>query len=225
MWLARFTAVTYLEAIKQMTQTSPPKTDYKPQDDEINLFEFFETLWTNKVFIGLVTLVFTLAGLAYATYKSGQPDTYTAKAVLEVGSYIASTGAIVTLEAGGDLVQVISHTAGVKAQLLKGSSRLVELEATHLQLDQANQSLIGAVDFIVKRHQAVGQKIGQDRIIRPTAMMGAIKVQKQSPSDKKTAILVISTLLGLIVASNTIFFWKSYIQHKQRAEARVMKAE
>jgi len=183
----------------------------------------FETLWAHKVFIGLVTLVFALAGLAYATYKPSKPDTYTAKAVLEVGSYVISTGQIVTLEPGGDLVQIISQTAGVKAKLLPGSGSLVELEATHLQPEAAIQSLAEAVDFIVKRHQAVGQQIGQDRLIRPTAMMGAIKDQKQSPSDKTTAILVISTLLGLIVASMTILFRKSYIERKQRAEARLEK--
>ncbi len=207
-----------------MSQTSPPTTDYNPQDDEIDLFEVFETLWAHKVFIGLVILVFAFAGLAYVTYKPGKPDTYTAKAVLEVGSYVISTGQIVTLEPGGDLVQVISQTAGVKAQILRGSSSLLELEATHLQPEEANQSLIGVVDLIVKRHQAVGQQIGQDRLIRPTAMMGAIKIQKQSLSDKMTAILVISTLLGLILASMTILFRKSYIQRKQRAEARVEKA-
>lgn len=206
-----------------MTQTSHPTTDCNPQDDEIDLFELFETLWVHKVFIGLVTLVFALAGLAYATYKPVKPDTYTAKAVLEVGSYVISTGEIVTLEPGGDLVQVISQTTGVKAQLLRGSGSLVELEATHLQPEAANQSLIEAVDFIVKRHQAVVQQIGQDRLIRPTAMMGTIKNQKQSLSDKTVAILVISTLLGLIVASMTILLRKSYIQRKQRAEARLEK--
>lgn len=206
-----------------MTQTSPPTTDQNPQGDEVDLFELFEILWSHIVFISLVTLVFALAGLAYATYKPGHPDTYTAKAVLEVGRYITSTGEIVTLEPGGDLVQVISQTAGVRAQLLRGSSSLVELEATHLQPEAANHSLLGVVDFIVKRHQAVAQQIGQDRLIRPTQMMGAINNQKKSLSDKTTTILVISTLLGLILSSITILARKYYIQRKWPVETRVEK--
>lgn len=205
-----------------MSQTSPPTTDYNPQDDEIDLFELFETLWTHKVFIGLVTLVFALAGLAYATFK---PKTYTAKAVLEVGSYF-SNGLILSVEPGENLAQVISQievisqTEGVKANLLRGSDRLVELEATNLQPEAAIQSLVEAVDFIVKRHQEVEQRIGQVRLIRSTAMVGAIKEQK---SDETTTILVISTLLGLILAFMTILFRKSYLQFKLRAEARLEK--
>lgn len=202
---------------------SPGQTDCTSRDDEIDLFMLAETLWAHKFFIGLTTFVFALAGLAYSSYKPSQPDTYTAKAVLEVGSYAISTGQIFSLELGGDLVQIINQVTRAKARLLRGSASLIQIEVTHAQSEKANESLGQAVDFVVKRHQAVSRQIGVDRLIRPTSMIGVVQLQKHSLSEKKALIIAGSVLLGLALSVMLVLLRKFYIQHTQRAVERMAK--
>ncbi|HIO03839.1 MAG TPA: LPS O-antigen length regulator [Alphaproteobacteria bacterium] len=55
-----------------------PETRHYP-DDEIDLRELFATLWAGKWIIILITILFTVGGVAYALYK---PDIYQANALL-----------------------------------------------------------------------------------------------------------------------------------------------
>lgn len=205
-----------------MTQSNTNPTDCNLQD-EIDLFDLLESLWAHKIFIGLVALAFALAGWTYATYKPGKPDTYTAKAVLEVGSYVTSIGQIVTFEPAGDLVQVINKTTGVKASLLRGSNSLVELGATALVPKDANELLVQVVDFVMKRHEAVVGLIGKERLIRPTALIGSIQIQQQSLSEKRAEISILSVILGLILASMAILFRKFQVRRNKCGKARIEK--
>lgn len=185
---------------------------------EINLFECIEIFWAHKIFIIFMTVAFALAGFSYATLQPAQKDTYTADAVLEVGSYITSSGEIAILELGGNLVNVITEVAAVDAQMLQGSSSVIKLEATDVQSARARASLQKAIEYILKRHKMVAQKIGEERLIRPTAMVGEIHVQKHSTLYRKKLVVAVSILLGLIFSAILILLRKAYVSQRRRAK-------
>lgn len=205
-----------------MTQLNSSPPDCGAQD-EIDLFDLLQSLWGYKVFIGLVAFVFAAAGWAYATYKPGQPDTYSAKAVLAVGSYVASTGQIFSLEPAGDLAQVINQTTGLKASLLRGSTGLVKISATAHAPKDAEELLGEVVEFVIKRHEAVGWLLGKEKIIRTTALIGDTKIQQSSLSEKRLEIIVLGVIVGLFLGSVAVLVWQSYVRRIKHAKARIEK--
>ena len=143
-----------------------PHYDYR--DDEISLYELWNTLVKRRVLIGVV-LALSVAGAS--VYALTRTPVYTMDAVLEVG-VMPSVGedgmAVQSIEAPSGLVtrlnevvipQVVDEqdaTSAVTAELLSKESRLVRLHAQVTQADAAaaSDSINAITDNLIETHDS-----------------------------------------------------------------------
>ncbi|MGE4450405.1 Wzz/FepE/Etk N-terminal domain-containing protein [Castellaniella sp.] len=197
-----------------MVQREGHRDGYYADDNEVSLSDIVRACRAHKGFIVSMVVFFFLLGLVYIKFQPKQEQTYTASAIVEVGNYVTLSGEIEILEHGGDLARMISQVSGVNAQVFPGSDGVLKLEATSNQSIRANELIQKAVDYAVKRHHLVEQKLGVDAVIRSTAMVGDIHVKKNSIFPKDKLILTVSVLIGFIFSAILVLLRGAFIRRR-----------
>ncbi len=186
------------------------------EKNHIDFFDFFSFILKYKVSITLTALCFASLGWVYATFKPGQPDTYSASVVLQVGSYISSTGQIFTFESAGDLVQFVHQTTGARASLLRGSSSLIEINQSAHQSEDAIKSLDQVVGLILARHKSIQFLLREEKVVRSTELIRGIRIQRSSIADKRLELVILGLILGFVFGLMMALIWEMFIRFRMR---------
>lgn len=188
-------------------------------DDEIDLFELWDILWTKKYLMLSITLLASLAGFIYAAYSSLVPDNYSGNVAVEIGTYMINTGEIISLEPAADLAVILSEKTGVSVTSPRGTERILKLESTHQNKAQAKQQLEQALASIAERHQNIAEKLPESLRVSATQPVSEPSYKLNSVKDKWPLITVIAGVLGLM-ASVFLILLMNAIQNRKKTIER-----
>ena len=185
-------------------------------NDEIDLFELWDILWSKKYLMLSITFLTTLTGFLYATYSPIKPDYYTGKVTVEIGTYMTNTGEILSLEPAGDLAVILGEKSGVSVSSPRGTERILELESTHQQQTQAKQQLEQALANITERHQNIAKKLPESQRVSATQPVSEPSYKLSSAKDKRPLITAVAGILGLMASFFLILLMNAIQNRKQR---------
>lgn len=182
-------------------ENSPYNTPNRPEyDDEIDLFELFQTLWDQKWLIAVLALIFPALAFVYVSYIDRKPDMFKASALLEVASIqiqtTADNNSIRFIDQTDDLIQIIERTGGVTASKPRETHGVLIIEKTHQDQAQATASIEQAIELIQARHQNMLANLSNVQLITPTAQMGQTRVDHISGLEKRNLIVAVALVLG-----------------------------
>ena len=145
------------------------------QEDEIDLKELFQKIWTKRVFILVFTFMVTFAAGVYAFVKT---PIYEAKALIELGSYKLdnSNNNSVLIDNANQLVQKLTvlyidamknikerQTEITAIQVPKNQTNFIEITSNAISNDLAKKEILGVIDYITKNHTAILEEVKQRR--------------------------------------------------------------
>lgn len=185
-------------------------------NDEIDLFELWDILWSKKYLMLSITFLTTLAGFVYATYSPVNPDYYTGKVAVEIGTYMTNTGQIMSIEPAGDLAIIIAEKSGVSVSLPRGTTRILELQSTHQQQTKAKQQIEQALASITERHQNMAAKLSESQHLSTTQSVSEPSYKLISAEDKRALITAVAGILGLMASVFLIILMNAIQNRKQR---------
>ena len=191
-------------------------TEPNNYNDEIDLFELWDILWSKKYLMLGITLLTSLAGFLYATYSPIKPDYYTGKVAVEIGTYMTNTGQIMSLEPAGDLAIIIAEKSGVSVSSPHGTARILELQSTHQQQTNAKQQLEKALASISERHQNMAAKLSESQHVTTTQPISEPSYELISAKDKRPLITAVAGILGLMASIFLILLMNAIQNRKQR---------
>ncbi|AHF02237.1 hypothetical protein THIAE_04445 [Thiomicrospira aerophila AL3] len=175
-------------------------------DDEIDLFELFETLWAQKWLIAAVTALTGVFAFLFVLFAPSKADSYQGEVLLEVATVQMLSGQsaeVVTVEELADLHAIIPKIAGVSSSVNRGDSKVVTLSFGHHSKENVESRLIGAVEIIQARHELLLSRMQNIALIQPTTQVGEISLALVSPKqnrlDKLNLILAVGLVLGLML--------------------------
>jgi uncharacterized protein involved in exopolysaccharide biosynthesis len=190
------------------------------QQDEIDLRELGATLVKRKLAILTITFLITVGASIYAWKAT---PIYSGDVLIEIGDVIINSEAtndkptIITLiENPNDLKEVLSQVLipadmrKVQAFTIespKGSAKLVKISYEAPSTDDIHKELNKASQFILKRHElkaASFQKANAQ--IRPSSIVGKIEIMSKPIKPKKTLIVVVAFITGLMLSVFLAFF-------------------
>lgn len=180
-----------------MNQPIPPTTT--AYDDEIDLFELFQTLWDQKFLILLLTLLFPLIAFIYVTFFDKKPDVFEGKLLIEIASFQpvnATSEPIRYIDNPHDLISIITTQTNVSASLPKSSAGVLLLTMTDLTADHVSNDLGQALEKIKKRHQTKLSNMLDIQVITQTSAVGEIQIHQVSGLEKRNLILAVALVLG-----------------------------
>ncbi|PWE22890.1 Wzz/FepE/Etk N-terminal domain-containing protein [Aliarcobacter skirrowii] len=187
------------------------------QEDEIDLRELFFTIWEKKVFIILFTLVVTLAAVIYVLLKNPTPI-YEGKIYLEIGKIQDKNFVPTPIETPNDLSNIISvifakedekienKNLGLKSQLMKGSTKVLEISFSDFDTNIIKNELEKIKDFIIEKHQ--NETTFYENVLM-TKQIGEIKISDTPINQpKKKLIVAVAFVTGFILSIFLVFFLK-----------------
>lgn len=166
------------------------------QDDEIDLFELFQTLWQQKWLILATTLIAPLLAFVFTVSQPVKPDTFQGKALIEIGSYVSQDGVLQIIERTQDLAVIISQQLKVQANVPKTSVKLLEIQTSSIDQEKSAEKLQEAIDFVLHRHEKFTSNQLKENVIQPTQLVGQASFDRVSPKDKLKLILAVAFVLG-----------------------------
>lgn len=187
------------------------------QEDEIDLRELFLTLWEKKVFIILFTLIVTLAAVIYVLLKNPTPI-YEGKIYLEIGKIQDKNFVPHPIETPNDISNIISvifakedekienKNLGLKSQLMKGSTKVLEISFSDFDTNIIKNELEKIKDFIIEKHQ--NETTFYENVLM-TKQIGEIKISDTPINQpKKKLIVAVAFVTGFILSIFLVFFLK-----------------
>lgn len=166
------------------------------QDDEIDLFELFQTLWQQKWLILATTLIAPLLAFVFTVSQPVKPDTFQGKALIEIGAYASHDGVIHTIERPEDLSLIISQQLNVETNVPRTSVKVLEVKTSNIDQEKSAEKLQEAIDFVLDRHEKFTSNQLKENVIQPTQVVGQTSVDRVSPNDKLKLILAVAFVLG-----------------------------
>jgi len=177
-------------------------------EDEIDLRELFLTIWENKIFITILTVIVTLGAIVYTLMHKPTP-LYQGKVLVEIGEILSENFGSVHFDNPNDLSKIINNTFNVNASSSKGTRSILEITATNPSKEKIKEHLQDAVNFIIARHQNKA-KFYNNYIM--TKQVGKIAILNQPINEpKKQLIIVVAFATGLILSIFLVFF-KEFIK-------------
>ena len=168
-----------------MQQKPTGQNDY--QEDEIDLRELFKVIWLRKKFIIIITLIITLAAGVYAFNKT---PVYTAKALVEIGSYNNNNNKVI-LDSAANLskklnilfIDIFKNEKDREFKITsisvpKKSTNFIEIKAEANSNDMASKEILKVVTYIKTQHQVKLQNILNDRATRVASINRQINTIK-----------------------------------------------
>ncbi|WP_029935184.1 Wzz/FepE/Etk N-terminal domain-containing protein [Thiomicrospira pelophila] len=169
------------------------------QDDEIDLFELFQTLWQQKWLILATTLIAPILAFVFTVSQPVKPDTFQGKALIEIGAYASHDGVIHTIERPEDLSLIISKQFNAETNVPRTSVKVLEIETSSIDKESSADKLQEAIDFVLQRHEKFTSSKLKENVIQPTQVVGQASVERVSPKDKLKLILAVAFVLGCML--------------------------
>jgi LPS O-antigen subunit length determinant protein (WzzB/FepE family) len=166
------------------------------QDDEVDLFELFQTLWQQKWLIIATTLIAPILAFVFMVSQPIKPDTFQGKALIEIGAYASHDGVIHTIERPEDLSLIISQQLNVETNVPRTSVKVLEIKTSNIDQEKSAEKLQEAIDFVLDRHEKFTSNQLKENVIQPTQIVGQANVERVSPKDKLKLILAVAFVLG-----------------------------
>ena len=174
--------------------------------DQVDIYEFINTLIKRKKLILSILLVFTLSAIAYiATAK----PTYEAKAVIEIGQVINNDPYVPFLKPFDeveDLRFIIKKMTKTHVDIPR-NTQLLKLRVEGSSKKIAQDKLEDTIDFIIDRHKEMSKTYaGKHTKIRMTQLIGTINVSENPIKPKKKLIVGASLVTAFLFSIFLIFF-------------------
>lgn len=177
-------------------------TSNHTNDDEIDLFELWQSLLNEKFWILFFTLVSIIFGVLFAYSKT---PIYSAAASVQVQqiqypfSEKAAAGHYISIEGEATTANLISNTSGVTvatpvAGMLGLTKEGADPKALRLDVERAYHQIKSRHEQIFNALKPLGVKE-----VMPTMLVGEISVSNDPVKPKKTLIIVVSGVLGLML--------------------------
>lgn len=172
-------------------------------EDEIDLKEVFKTIWESKKFILIFSFVVTLLSVIYVFFKNPIPI-YQGRTYIEVGQIQSQNFGQISLDATSDLAQILKLEFDVDANVVSGTTRILEVSSKNEDKNIIKQTLEKTLETIINKHKEKA-KIYENVIM--TKQIGNIKIDEQAINKpKKTLIVVVSFVTGFILSIFIVFF-------------------
>lgn len=169
-------------------------------DDEIDLFELFQTLWQQKWLILSTTLIAPVLAYVFTVLMPYKSDYYQGSVTIELATIQvnseASSQVVQVIEPLNDLAQLVPSLTSVSATAPRGASKVLELTTSGATKDQVNDKLNKAIAIIEQRHQAMLENLKDVQVVNRTEQVGQVSVVLKSPKDKLKLILAVALVLG-----------------------------
>lgn len=188
-----------------MSQSVPSSSSPQPAqvsnhyDDEIDLFELFQSLWEQKVLILSLSVLLPVMAFIYVTHIDRKPNTFNGSLLIELASFQfinQSDQAIQFIESADNLAQVSSRLSSVTATVPRGTLGLINLEVTDLDPNSAKQNLEKSLADIKARHEQKLANLQNIQIINPTSQIGDIVINEKSGLEKRNLVVAVAFVLG-----------------------------
>jgi capsular polysaccharide biosynthesis protein len=169
-------------------------------DDEIDLFELFQTLWQQKWLILSTTLIAPVLAYVFTVLMPYKSDYYQGSATIELATIQvnseASNQVVQVIEPLNDLAQLVPNLTSVSATAPRGASKVLEMSTTGASKEQVAEKLNKAIQVIEQRHQKMLANLKEVQVISATEQVGQNSIVLKSPKDKLKLILAVAIVLG-----------------------------
>lgn len=201
------------------------------KEDEIDLFELWDGLVEEKktIFVSL----FALLVLAVGYFLVTKPQ-YEASATLQVQQVQLPikdfssnmNSPYMSVEPAEKTVQLLSGVVTAEMSSGKGNHRdtgYIEISSTGVDKQQIQKNVKEAVKTIEERYQEIFSKLkplGYIEIL-PTKVIGGVKVSNKPIKPKKTLILAVAGVLGLMIGVMIALVRRAYRNRQTQMESHV----
>ncbi|MPQ75475.1 Wzz/FepE/Etk N-terminal domain-containing protein [Hydrogenovibrio sp. JE_KL2] len=199
------------------------------QDDEIDLFELWNGLVEEKKTIFVSFLSGLILAVGYIFMKSDEPILYQASATLQVQQIQMSTIKNLTSSSSVPYMPVESSQATVLLLSnlipaeMKSASNFISISSTGEDKVKIQKNVEESIKIIEDRYREIFSRLkplGYVEIL-PTTVIGGIKVLAQPVKPKKTLILAVAGVLGLILGVMIALVRKAYRNRQEQMETSV----
>ena len=177
-----------------MTENTP-----QPQymDDEIDLFELWDIIWSEKWTIIVVTVLFMMLAGAMGFYKQSQStDKYRGELLIEIGQYMTKDGEIKNLHHRNDVSVFLGKQSDIKTKNPSGSNALIEVIAESPE----EKSVVDAIDnvetIIHGIDENLRQKIADENWVSYSSIVHQKPIHQVAPDNKLVLFIVLGGILG-----------------------------
>ncbi len=174
--------------------------------DQVDIYEFINTLIKRKKLILSVLMIFTLSAIAYIV--TAKP-VYGGKATIEIGQVINNDPYVPffkPFDEVEDLRFIIKKMTKVHVRIPR-NTQLLQLSTEGGSKKVVQDKLEDAIDFIIDRHKEMSKTYaGKHTKIRMTQLIGTIDVYENPIKPKKKLIVGASLVTAFLFSIFLIFF-------------------
>ena len=174
-------------------------------EDEIDFKELFITIWEKRFFIIVVTFLVTLASVVYVLLKNSAPI-YEGKLYLEIGKIQDKNFTPVPIETPADtsnIINIVFASKETKSQLLKGSTKVLEVSSSNSNKDTIKKELEKVKEFVLAKHKE-DAKLYENVLM--TRQVGSIAISDEPINTPKSLIITVAFITGFIFSIFLLFF-------------------
>ncbi|RXJ57848.1 Wzz/FepE/Etk N-terminal domain-containing protein [Candidatus Marinarcus aquaticus] len=183
------------------------KDNHIIQEEEIDLKKVFSLLWAKKIFIVVVTLLFTFGGVAYVSFKKVIP-LYEGKVLVEIGEIQSEVFGTQVLDYPENLIPVLMQQ-GFKATSPVRSNKIVVISKIDKDKKNIQLKLENIIQYILERHQ---EKAKFYKNVLKTQQIGEIKVLNTPINEVDKKSVIIFSFIGGVVLAILFVFLNQFIQ-------------
>lgn len=170
-------------------------------DDEIDLFELWNGLVEEKTLI--ISLFLLSLGFAFA-FIWQSPSIYQATAKLQVQQVQQTKGEIApysSIEPATKTAELLSGTAPASITAVKAVNGVLIVSSSGSDKIKIEQNVVDTIQMIQKRHLKIFTQLKQSGSIEilPTEIIGSVQVTSEPIKPKKSLILAVAGVLGLML--------------------------
>ena len=178
-------------------------------DDEIDLYELFQTLWQQKLLILSTTIIVPILVYVFTVLMPYQSDYYQGSATIELATIQVQAHqdnqVIQVVEPISDLAQLVPSLTSVKASVPRDATKVLELSTSGASKEQVFDKLNNAIQIIEQRHQKILDNLKEVQIISATEQVGQNSIGVISPKAQRMSklklILAVAVMLGVMLGA------------------------
>ena len=191
-------------------------------EDEIDLRKLFKTIWEKRFFIIVLTFTITLISIIHILLNN-PALIYQGKIYFEIGEMKGETYGNKLIENTNDLASLINITfdenvlfskeLNPKAQLMSGSTKILEVLYSSENRDNIKNKLEKIKEFIINRHNKLTNLYN---VSIQTQQVGDIKISEEAINKPKKALIVTVAFTTGFFLSIFLVFLIQFIQSMRK---------
>lgn len=186
--------------------------------DQVDIYEFINTLIKRKKLVFFVIIVFTLSAISYISMAK---PIYGGNAMMEIGQIVnndPNTPFFKSFDEAKDLKIILNKMTQVGIRIPR-DTQLLELKASGNSKKNVQDKLEYSIDFILNRHKKMAKIYsGKHTKVRMSQLVGTIKIYEAPIKPNKKLILSASLITSLLFSIFLIFFLE-YLAELKRERA------